>query len=109
MTIAALYAALNATNALKGRVFYSHKTATVKLPFCFIQKEGEDYQYADNSNYVKVGDNCTVELYTAKYDPSLEAVVDSVLLESGVTYTKTESYDNNGNFYLVSYEITLTN
>lgn len=109
MTIAALYAALNATDALKGRVFYSHKTATVKLPFCFIEKEGEDYQYADDSNYVKVGDNCAVELYTDKYNPSLESVIDGVLIENGVTYTKTESFDNDGNYYLVAYEVTITN
>lgn len=109
MTIAELYNAINATTELGGRVFYSHKTATVKMPFCFIEREGETHAYADNSNYCKVSDDCTVELYTANYAPALEAVLDNVLLSCGVTYTKTAAYDNNGNFYLVSYDITITN
>ena len=109
MTIATLYAAINATDALKGRVFYSHKTADVKLPFCFIERDGETYEYADDSNYCKMSDECTVELYTAKFDPELEAVLDNVLTTNGVTFTKTSSYDNDGNFYLVAYDITITN
>ena len=109
MTIAALYSALNATDALKGRVFYSHKTATVKLPFCFIEKDGEVHEYADDSNYCKVGDECTVELYPEKYDPALEAVVVGVLNACGVTYSMTESYDESGNFFLAAYDITITN
>lgn len=109
MTIAQLFAAINATDALNGRVFYSHKTATVKLPFCFIERTGEQHEFADNCNYCKVGDDVTIELYTAKYDPALEAILDGVLDANDVTYTKTASYDNDGNFYLVSYDTTITN
>ena len=109
MTIAGLYTAINATTELKGHTFYSHKTATVKLPLCFIEREGETYEYADDSNYCKMSDDCTVELYTAKYDPTLEAVLDKVLIDNGVTFVKTSSYDNDGNFYLVAYDITITN
>ena len=108
MTIAGLFSAINATETLKGRVFYSHKTADVKLPFCFIERVGETYEYADDSNYCKMSDDCVVELYTAKYDPTTEAVLDNVLITNGVTFTKTSSYDNDGNFYLVAYDITLT-
>lgn len=109
MTIAQLFAAINATDALKGRVFYSHKTATVKLPFCFIERTGEQHEFADNCNYCKVGDDVTIELYTAKYDPALESVLDDVLKDNGVTYTKAASFDDSGNFYLVSYDTTITN
>lgn len=109
MTIAQLYAALNANDTLKGRVFYSHKTATVKLPFCFIERTGEDHVYADNANYCKLADDVTVELYTAQYDPTIESALDGVLKANGITYTKTSSYDDSGNFYLVAYETTLTN
>lgn len=109
MTIAGLYTALNSTDALKGRVFYSHKTASVKLPFCFIENTGAGYEYADNTNFAKVGDNCAVELYTAKFDPTTEAVIEGVFTSNEITFTKVSSYDNDGNFYLVAYDITLTN
>lgn len=109
MTIQDLFTAINSTNGLKGRTFYSHKTADVKLPFCFIEKDGETHEFADNSNFAKVSDDCTVELYTAKYDPGLEAELDAVLISNGITYTKTSSYVNDGNYFVVSYDITLTN
>ena len=109
MTIANLYAAINATKELAGRVFYSHKTATVKLPFCFIEREGETFNYADNSNYCKLSDDCTVELYTAKFDPALEGVLEGVFLSNEITYTKVSSFDSDGNFFLTAYSITLTN
>ena len=108
MTIAALYSSINATPELHGRVFYSHKTADVKLPFCFIERTGEEYAFADNANYCKVADACDLELYTAKYEPALEAVLDNVLQSNGVTYTKTSSYDDGGAFFLVAYDIAIT-
>lgn len=109
MTISGLFSAINATTELNGRVFYSHKTADVKLPFCFIERVGETHEYADDKNYVKLSDDCEIELYTASYNPTLESVLDNVLKTNNVTYTKTSSYDNEGNFYLVAYDITLTN
>lgn len=109
MTIAGLFSAINATETLKGRVFYSHKTADVKLPFCFIERVGESHEYADDANYVKVSDDCAIELYTANYDPTTESVLDNVLKTNNITYTKVSSYDNDGNYYLVAYDVTLTN
>lgn len=109
MSIAELYTALNTTDALKGRVFYSHKTASVKMPFCFIETTGAAYEYADNTNFAKVGDDCDVELYTAKYEPTTEAVIEGVFNSNEITFTKVTSYDNGGNFYLVAYSVTLTN
>ena len=109
MTIADLFTAINATTELKGRTFYSHKTADVKLPFCFIERSGVQYQYADDKNYKAVGDDCLIELYTARYDPTTEAVLDGVLITNGVTFSKTSSYDNDGGFFLTAYEITITN
>lgn len=109
MTIASLYTALNSTKELAGRVFYSHKTADVKMPFLFIERVGETYEYADDSNYEKLSDDCAIELYTANFAPALEAVVDDVLKTNGVTFTKVSSWDNDGAFFLVAYSITLTN
>ena len=73
-------------------------------PFiCFFYSGSQDLM-ADNSNYQKI-EHLIVELYTAQKDFETEAALEAVLAESGMSWSRNETYIDSERLYEVVYEM----
>lgn len=71
-------------------------------PFiCFYYPNNNDF-IADGSNYVKVV-QLVIELYTDNKDFDLEAMLEAVLAEHDLVYTREETYIDSERMYLQTY------
>ena len=88
MSIQKLYTALSGAGMpVAYRSFITPQTP----PFIVYLYSGSDDFYADNENYVQVG-NWQVELYTQTKDISSEQTVEKALKEAGFTWAKYEAW-----------------
>jgi len=88
MSMQKLYTALSATGiSVAYRSFITPQTP----PFIVYLYSSSDDFYADDENYVQVG-NWQVELYTETKDVTSEQTVENALREAGFTWAKYEAW-----------------
>lgn len=75
-------------------------------PFITYQFSSNSDLFADNHNYVEIG-NFQVELYTVKKDLAREKLLQDKLKELRIPYSKTETRIPEEKMYQVVYEIQL--
>lgn len=73
-------------------------------PFVVFYYPQSDDLYADNQNYVGIT-QLNIELYTDEKDFDLESTVESVLAESGLTYTKMETRIDTERMWQILYQM----
>ena len=73
-------------------------------PFVLFYYPQSDDLYADNQNYVGIT-QLNIELYTDEKDFDLESTVESVLAESGLTYTKMETRIDSERMWQILYHM----
>ena len=101
MSIQKLYTALSATGiSVAYRSFITPQTP----PFIVYLYSGSDDFYADNENYVQVG-NWQVELYAQTKDIASEQTVEKALKEAGFTWAKYEAWLNEEDLLQILYLI----
>lgn len=75
-----------------------------KLPFVCYFYSGIDDLYADDKNYQRI-EVLNIELYTKNKDFTKEALVETALANSGLTYYKEESYIDEEKMWQIAYEM----
>ena len=60
--------------------------------------------YADETNYQRIA-KLNIELYTEEKDFELEATVEGILQNSGLTYYKEENYIDSEKMWQIAYEM----
>ena len=71
-------------------------------PFiCFYYPYDNDFK-ADNINYVPVNE-LRIELYTERKDFHLEKVMETIMQEAGLVYTKEETYLSTEKMYMETF------
>ncbi len=73
-------------------------------PFVVFYYPQSDDLYADNQNYVGIT-QLNIELYTDEKDFDLESTVESVLVGSGLTYTKMETRIDTERMWQILYQM----
>ena len=84
---------------------FSAKTAQAPPFICFFYSEDADL-IADNINYSKL-ERLNIELYTDAKDFAMEAVVEGILRNYELPYSKAETYIDSERLYEVIYETTI--
>ena len=101
MSMQKLYTALSGTDIpVAYRSFITSQTP----PFIVYLYSSSDDFYADDENYVQVG-NWQVELYTETKDVTSEQTVENALREAGFTWAKYEAWLNEEDLLQVLYLI----
>lgn len=101
MSMQKLYTALSSTGlSVAYRSFITPQTP----PFIVYLYSSSDDFYADDENYVQVG-NWQVELYTETKDVTSEQTVENALREAGFTWAKYEAWLNEEDLLQVLYLI----
>ena len=85
-------------------VAYHHFTSPPEPPYIVYLYSSSDDFYADNENYVQIG-NWQVELYTQTKDISSEQTVEKALKEAGFRWAKYESWLNEEDLLQILYLI----
>jgi len=87
--------------------YYQFTADTAQPPpfICFYFDYDADL-HADNTNYQSVA-HLIIEQYTDEKDFDLEAKVKRILNDSGITFTRTETYIDSEKLYLVTYSTNL--
>lgn len=75
----------------------------VSTPFLIYFYDSNDDFIADNSNYATI-DNLVIEFYSASVDFSDEAIIEGILFDNNIVYSKQFSYLTDEEMYLVRYE-----
>ena len=85
--------------------YYQFDQNTAQPPpfICFYYPASNDV-YADASNYQRITE-LTIELYTDNKDFEHEKAVEDALAASSLTYRKLESYIDEEQMYMVTYEM----
>ena len=101
MSMQKLYTALSGTDIpVAYRSFITPQTP----PFIVYLYSSSDDFYADDENYVQVG-NWQVELYAETKDVTSEQTVENALREAGFTWAKYEAWLNEEDLLQVLYLI----
>lgn len=74
------------------------------LPFVVFFYSETDDQFADNTNYQRIV-TLNIELYTKDKDFNLEAVVEDIIFNNGLTYYKEENYIKSELMWQIAYEM----
>jgi len=85
-------------------VAYHHFVSPPAPPYIVYLYSSSDDFYADNENYVQIG-NWQVELYTQTKDISSEQTVEKALKEAGFRWAKYESWLNEEDLLQILYLI----
>lgn len=84
------------------RYFYGSADVGTKLPYLVGQDIGSGNFSADSKVYSKLN-NFQLEYYSLKKDEDKETAIEAILDSLGLIYDKTESYDEDETFYLITY------
>lgn len=79
------------------------KSAQAPPFICYFFVESADFM-ADNVNYLKMGDYY-VEVYTEDKDLAAEAAVEAQLKALGLAWSKSETFIDTEDMYMVLYEV----
>jgi hypothetical protein len=71
-------------------------------PFITFYYQGDNDLVADNINYAAIRP-LTIELYTDNKDFALEAAVESVLTANDLAFSRTETFIDSEQMYMVTY------
>jgi protein-disulfide isomerase-like protein with CxxC motif len=84
--------------------YYQFNNNTKQAPpfLCFIMAQSDD-AYADNSNYQKI-ERVQFELYTEQKDFALEATVERVLANAGITWSRNEGFLDSEHMHMTTYQ-----
>lgn len=84
--------------------YYQFPNGTKQAPpfLCFIFTGSGD-MYADDANYQKI-EGCQFELYTDTKDFDLEAQVEAVLAEAGITWSRDEGFLDSEQMHMTTYQ-----
>lgn len=87
------------------QVVYGRHTDRVVPPYLMVTGNGQDHFDADNT-YYHVRDLFTIEYYFKKKDPAFEKTVETLLLDNGYRYYKSEDlYLNDEEVFFIYYEV----
>ena len=86
-------------------VAYGYHSKPQTLPYMCIIGAGQDQFQADNTYYTKE-DHWQIEYYFINKDPNFEATIESLLLDNGYKYTKSEDiYIEDEDVFVIYYDI----
>ncbi len=100
MTVNDIYTLLTTS---KIPVFYHHAPNGQTLPFMTYTIEQSSNFAADDKVYQKIT-SLSVDLYTKTKDIATEAIIEGVFDSANIPWSKTESYDDDEQFYMETYE-----
>lgn len=90
---------------LERPVAYGYHSKEQELPYFCVVGAGQDYFEADTTYYV-TKDRTQIEYYFKKKDPALEFRIESLLLQNGYRYEKSEDiYMEDEDVFLIYYDI----
>lgn len=90
---------------LQKPIAWGYHSKPQKLPYLVLIGAGQDQFEADNTYYTKK-DRWQVEYYFIEKDPSLEAQIESLLLNNGYKYDKSEDvYIEDEDVFVIYYDI----
>lgn len=81
---------------------FSEDTAEAPPFVVFFYSQTAD-QYADDLNYQRI-EQLNIELYTSEKDFELEARIEKLLNDHGLTYYREENYLDSEKMYQIAYE-----
>lgn len=81
---------------------FSEDTAEAPPFVVFFYSQTAD-QYADDLNYQRI-EQLNIELYTSEKDFELEARIEKLLSDHGLTYYREENYLDSEKMYQIAYE-----
>ena len=85
-------------------VVYGRHTKKVETPYLLLTGAGQDHFKADTTYYV-TKDRWTLEYYFSKKDPELEKRIETLLLDNGYRYEKSEDlYLDDQEVFFVYYD-----
>lgn len=84
------------------RYFYGYAPNGTKLPYMVASGTGSDNFHADSKVYEKKF-GIQLDCYFKSKDEKKEAAIEAILDGLGVIWEKTEAFDEDQTFYLVSY------
>lgn len=85
-------------------VVYGRHTKKVETPYLLLTGAGQDHFEADTTYYV-TKDRWTLEYYFSKKDPELEKRIETLLLDNGYRYEKSEDlYLDDQEVFFVYYD-----
>lgn len=85
-------------------VVYGRHTKKVEAPYLLLTGAGQDHFEADTTYYV-TKDRWTLEYYFSKKDPELEKQIETLLLNNGYRYEKSEDlYLDDQEVFFVYYD-----
>ena len=84
------------------RYYYGSAPVGTKLPYLVGLGSASDNFAADNKVYSKLN-SFQLEFYSLKKDETTEGAIEAILDNLGAIYDKTESFDEDGTFYLIIY------
>ena len=89
--------------ALKCKAAYHHFNKAQQAPFLvYFYPENDDFK-ADGKNYVKIT-SLRFEFYTNKKSLSAEKIIESILQNHSLTYSKLETWISSENLFQISYQ-----
>lgn len=85
--------------------YYQFPENTPQTPpfICFFYSSTDDV-FADDTNYQRIV-QLNIELYTSVKDFSLEASLEGILAQYGLTYYKEENHIDSEKLYQIAYEM----
>lgn len=85
--------------------YYQFPENTPQTPpfICFFYSSTDDV-FADDTNYQRIV-QLNIELYTSVKDFSLEASLEGILAQNGLTYYKEENHIDSEKLYQIAYEM----
>lgn len=85
-------------------VVYGRHTKKVETPYLLLTGAGQDHFEADTTYYV-TKDRWTLEYYFSKKDPEIEKRIETLLLDNGYRYEKSEDlYLDDQEVFFVYYD-----
>lgn len=84
------------------RYYYGSAPVGTKLPYLVGQDTGSDNFAADGKVYDKANE-FELSFYSLKKSESDEEAIEAILDSLGLFWDKTESYDEDQTFYLITY------
>lgn len=84
------------------RYYYGSAPVGTKLPYLVGNDTQSDNFSADSKVFSKLN-NFQLEFYSLKKDEAKEEAIETILDSLGLFYDKTESYDEDQTFYLITY------
>lgn len=106
MTLAQVFALLNAINGFTGKVVYRawEEGQVPPMPFITYFYKEDDPFFADGVVYY-ASQNISINLFTKDKDEASEALVETALKNGGLTFAKSEENMPDEKCYCITYDL----